>query len=329
MVECITKRKTINAKRKELLEYIKKNPNKLIHMDKSDLEELLFETNYALGFDSNSWGYEWFNLKGFKSAEELTSTYKSMNDVKKYGILAKFPVWTGDFLKHIDLSEVDWSNVVWDPEVISEFDIQWLYDMEEFEYITKPQAIPSCIDTECDFCVNLSGTNAIIDFNESFSAKLFKNGINNLLNINFNGVNLSKSNTKSITSIGNCDLRYTGFVVNRDDFVANSSDLRTLNLAGIKSLFMAGFSDNDNCTCYFENCNVADTGLYIYSHMLEQGKNFYTSKFAEDIEKGFYDNCTINLGIIDLNDDLDDYDDYDDDNDFDDDDLNDGFGFGF
>ena len=69
MVECITKRKTINAKRKELLEYIKKNPNKLIHMDKSDLEELLFETNYALGFDSNSWGNEWFNLKGFKSAE--------------------------------------------------------------------------------------------------------------------------------------------------------------------------------------------------------------------------------------------------------------------
>ena len=55
-MECITKRKTINAKRKELLEYIKKNPNKLIHMDKSDLEELLFETNYALGFDSNAIG---------------------------------------------------------------------------------------------------------------------------------------------------------------------------------------------------------------------------------------------------------------------------------
>lgn len=294
-------RKELNDKRKNFLEYLKKvisvNPNKVVHLDKDDLEELLFETNYAIAYDANNWGDSSFKLPGANDDYDLNRIYQSFDDVEKNGILAKFPVWTGDFLKHIDLSEVDFSNVVWDPEVVSELDIIWFYNMDNFSYVTKPVDIPKDIvnDTASEFCVCMAGTNANIDFNTSFESKALKD-INIIYQCDFNGVNLSNSNSQSITSIGNCDLRNTGFNINKSNIYAYSSDLRTINLSGIKTTYTDGIAGSEMFDCHFDNCNVANTGLYVISYPESRyGVNNYFDQFIKNIEKGYYDNCKILL----------------------------------
>lgn len=323
----VTERTKISERRKQLLDYINKHPEKkLIQVDKDELEELLFETNYALGYDANLWGQGHFKLPPIKSKSDIHRIYSCTNDIKKNAVLAKFPVWTGEFLRRIDLSEIDWSNVVWNPEVISELDIIWLYDMENFLYITKPLEIPLGLDNDSSIenSVDLSFTNAKIDFSKSF-CELALNGANCLYQCNFRGVDLSQSNTDSISTVLNCDLESTNFKINKNEFYAFSSNLRTIDLTKFKTTFSSSTYGADRFNCCFDNCILTNTGLYVYVNTENCfGDSYYFDNFIKNVEKGYYDGCTLNMGIIDLNEDYDD--DYEDDNDFDD---NDDYGLGF
>ena len=100
---------------------------------------------------------------------------------------AKFVTWSGSFLSKIDLSEVSFEDVIWDSNIKSYFK-----DKKDIDSGMK---------------INLSNTNAKIDFSKSFSSKyndrLFINGCifsgtdlsnNKLENVNIYYSDLSNTN---------------------------------------------------------------------------------------------------------------------------------------
>lgn len=107
-------RESILELRKKIKEEIEKGYNQCISIENELLEKLIFDTRID----------------------------------KKTGDIIKYPVWTGEFLDKIDLSEVDFSNVCWDAR-------DEAYD-------------------ESGHYIDLSSTNAKIDFNTSYG-KIIRN----------------------------------------------------------------------------------------------------------------------------------------------------------
>lgn len=107
------------------------------------------------------------------------------------GKIVKFPIWTGSFLKHIDLSGVSCYNVCWNLTACK--------SIQYNEYAKKHNG----------YDIDFSGTNVRIDFKEciNFSGKP------RLLRCNFEGVDLSKNslsaNEFESSSIRDCNFKYT------------------------------------------------------------------------------------------------------------------------
>ena len=78
----------------------------------------------------------------------------------------KIPVWSGEFLRKIDLSEVDFTDVSW--QVFSDSNIR----LEEIEcdddFNIKIMIIK---ENNKNYTINYSYTNAVIDLTKSFEAK--------------------------------------------------------------------------------------------------------------------------------------------------------------
>ena len=135
----------------------------------------------------------------------------------------KFPVWTGPFLKKIDLSQIDFSDVCFDIKkfemILQEFSISldvfkkyygYLYPNEAENNLLEHQLqLLECEDDE-DFddrtafngYIDFSGTNIKVDFS--------KLAIQSVYNTNFSNVDLSCSNVYCLKSewcnFENCNL---------------------------------------------------------------------------------------------------------------------------
>lgn len=181
-------------KRKEVEKLLEEVPEgKRIKLDKDQLEDLLFEKIYIAG--------------------------RYLNHGKK--TLIKFPVWSGPFLRKLDLSEVDFSDVAWglygknnylrklhgfnekdEPTNIPHYEIRDDSTASDMIITLEDENLKNAVENNT-YAVDYSYTNAKIDLSKSFEAKNCYGNIT-VKDCNFEGCNfyplylenVSKYNTK-------------------------------------------------------------------------------------------------------------------------------------
>lgn len=253
--------------RKKIEEQLQNVPEgQRVHLDKELLEELLFET----------------------------ITYNKNTNEK-----LKLPVWSGDFLRKIDLSEVSFEDVAW-TLVVEEF---WDYPegeykefMDEETFDNMPKILPTLND---DDKVNYSYTNANIDFSKSFEYK--KTGRINLLFCNFSGLDLSKNDMSKIKSIYNCDLADTKISLLPEMF----DDKKDIEISGtcLKNIDLSKFSCDATDMVYETapfhfDCDFTNTGLNVSlnPNLNEQEEDWVKDEFGNMISN--LSGCYVNGKLI-------------------------------
>lgn len=176
--------------REEIIKNLEQVPEgQRIHLDKELLEQLLFfpviiKNNYNL--ENGEKNYTWDG----KFSED---------------IVYKIPVWSGDFLKKIDLSEISFENAM--------FGNRDLYDSylsdEQFELLKKDMGEEQYRNVfhnlDVTYIHNFSGTNIVLDFNK----------IEHIQCCDLSNVDLSKSNFHGYAY--KCNFANTGVKLNFAD----------------------------------------------------------------------------------------------------------------
>lgn len=254
-------RKQIEAKLQEVPE------GKRIHLDRNLLEQLLFNVLYA----------------------------------RDESIILKTPVWSGEFLSKIDLSEISFEDVSWYISSGNADVFFWSNDDALKEKLGKHyEIVDQYIDNYCSdevIDVVYCNTNADIDFKKSWEYKTV--GLVYITNCNFNGTNLSK-NRLSLYNVSHSDLRNTGIQILPEETYVEYTNLEGVNL----STFEIDFKDMvDNCT--FTGCNLKNTGIRISNFSEEVIKNaqtvvpeYYAADLKEQLKNGEFDGCYINGVLI-------------------------------
>ena len=178
----------------------------------------------------------------------------------------KLPVWTGEFLRKIDLSEVSFEDVSWSLIVNDTWDNP---EDEYTKYMDKETSknISSILPrfTEpYDQRIDFSMTNANIDFSKSFEFK--KKGKINILFCDFEGVDLSNNDMSKIGSIFFSNLADTNITLTPKMFAnRKSSKIGTTCLRNIDlSKFSYDALDLIRSTRVFEgDCDFTNTGLNV------------------------------------------------------------------
>ena len=128
---------------------------------------------------------------------------------KEKGLKLKLPIWSGDFLKKIDLSQVDFTNVSWGIQGMDEDSpysididgvkvdygadkrIKGIVEREAKKYHEKVEGE----EDDTPFLIDYSGTNAKIDLEKSFEAVnegVIKARACNFSGLDFSNIDLSK-----------------------------------------------------------------------------------------------------------------------------------------
>lgn len=204
----------------------------------------------------------------------------------KKGVTVKFPIWTGDFLRKIDLSNLSFENVFFTHILSNDLGQFNLGDLSKFEFIDGELKIPicnMCYDYEIDYFIDFSYTNINIDFSKLYSSKITRT--------NFEGVNLSSSNFESL--IGG-SLEYCNF-----------SNTKINNLPNTDNIFDCNFSLNNLRSVEFDLTTCLNkkkpnifrcTGANLKCDL--KLLNFVTEdldfNIYRNIYKGFFDECFVN-----------------------------------
>ena len=120
---------------------------------------------------------------------------------KEKGIQVKLPVWSGSFLRKIDLSQVDFEDVSWSAlDLYPYFDpfANVEPDSNAREQINRTVKNVVIMDAE-GYPVDYSWTNANIDLTKSFEAKHNKQVV--FVGCSFNGVDFSETDLSRFESI--------------------------------------------------------------------------------------------------------------------------------
>ena len=160
-----------NKLRAKIVEELKGVPaNKKVKLDKYLLESLLFD--------------------------ELKYTISNGN--KTTTLNPRIPVWSGEFLRNIDLSEVDFTNVSWSS---LGFDCKALAEKDSIfprEILKKIEQKRTSLENR-KYLVNYSCSNANIDLSKSFEAINIHNI--DIRKCNFAGLDFSKQELDDINGI--------------------------------------------------------------------------------------------------------------------------------
>lgn len=208
--------------------------NQKLQLDKKILEDLLFET---ITID------------------------------KEKEIILKLPVWSGEFLKKIDLSQVDFTNVSWailnsDPDNICSMKIEGItVDDRAYECIRKIRN--SIIEKKngLQYITVYSGTNANIDLTKSYEA-LHRGGIDvrscDFSESDFSKIDLSnKSIYLDAVNISRTNLQ----IPDNAELLAYSSNFEGIDLSSrIISAFLYFLNDASFSLPY---CILRNTGTNI------------------------------------------------------------------
>lgn len=223
--------KSKNEIREEIVRQLKNVPEgRRVHLDKELLESLLFQS----------------------------VTYNKEKNEK-----LKLPVWFGDFLRKIDLSEVSFEDVSWSLIVDDKWDYpeqMYMEFMDKESYDKMPNILPRLDDGSK---IDYSHTNANIDFSKSFEFK--KIGKVYLLYCDFNGVDLSKNDMSNLECY-ECDLANTKIKLSPEMF--DNNRYSSINYTSLKNIDLSKFSvdfiDLIGDKCFFDsNCDFSNTGLNV------------------------------------------------------------------
>lgn len=173
------------------------------------------------------------------------------------GIRVKLPIWSGEFLQKIDLSEVDFTNVSW--SILGKDDISMTgvsIDEHAYDMISK---IKERLKYENGFAVGYGYTNAHIDLTKSFEA--IHEGVIDIWECDFSGVDFSKQN---LTKVNGLNLY--------------CSSIANTNLSIPKDMCLIAVSSN------FSNIDLSSHKINVDYSIDVVGKNLY-------------DCCLVNTGI--------------------------------
>ena len=246
--------------RKEIIEQLKKVPNgQRVQLDKDLLEDLLFEV----------------------------VTLDKEKDIK-----VKLPIWSGEFLKKIDLSQVDYTNVSWGmlgggEDYIEEIIYFDLCDVG-IEIDTTTMSILKKIEkdnSECrqlpdGFAIDYAGTNARIDLSKSFEA-IYENSLS-IVDCNFAMIDFSKQDLTNIKRIFvySSNLYETKLPIANIDLDAWGSDFTGIDLSTKK---IDGLEYLLNEYDSLGVCTLTDCGVQITLDR-EKFEQFKNRKSNQDIE---------------------------------------------
>lgn len=261
----------------EIIKWLKEVPNgQLVQIDKEILEDLLFET----------------------------ITIDTENNIQ-----VKVPVWSGEFLSKIDLSQVDFTNVSWslldvdssyNKDVLNEKDYMWkIYNiLDEKERLSLAQLKKIILDQSKlnkGYVTWYAGTNAKIDLSKSFEAIQGKEI--SLRGCNFEGLDFSHQDLSNIKKIFiDCSkLSGTKLPVSNIQFYAMHSDLTGIDLS-TKKIYAYGYLNGTNISltgCCLTDCKVQIT-LDIEDF---RGETFLKKELKEAIKENLV-GCYVNGKII-------------------------------
>lgn len=230
-----------NEVREKIVKQLKNVPEgRRVHLDKELLESLLFQS----------------------------VTYNKEKNEK-----LKLPVWFGDFLRKIDLSEVSFEDVSWSLLVKDTWDYPeeaYMDIMDKESFDKMPDILPRLGDGSK---IDYSHTNANIDLSKSFEFK--KIGKTRLLFCDFNGVDLSKNDMSNLECYW-CNLANTKIKLSPEMFDDNRYS--SINYTNLKNIDLSKFSvdiiDLIRDKCFFDsNCDFSNTGLNVSLNLDVDGKN--------------------------------------------------------
>ena len=187
---------------------------------------------------------------------------------KAKGIIFKVPVWSGNFLKKIDLSQVDFTNVSWailNSNPICSMNINSItIDNRVYEHISRirKKIIEKQKNFQNKYITIYSGTNANIDLTKSYEA--LHKGVIDIRACDFSGIDFSKTDLSEATEVylNAVNISGTNLVIPSNvELLAYDSDLEGINL----------LSRTINASDYFKydiprtlpKCSLKNTGTNI------------------------------------------------------------------
>lgn len=238
-----------------------------IHIDKEILEDLLFD------------------VLSFNSGDKI---YK----IKK-------PIWSGDFLSKIDLSEISFEDVSWENFNGMDYDlgfISFCYDeIEETLGGNEQYKRYREFTRQLDYkyigypITKYTNTNAKIDFKKSWEYKISKSIY--ISGCDFSGTDLSKNDMSSRVIINGSNLSNTGIKIVFED---ERNSIWQTNLEGI-DLSSITMNPDDLRRFGFYECNLRNTGLKIIDFTKESIDNCGADyELMNNFISGAYDGCYIN-----------------------------------
>ena len=195
---------------------------------------------------------------------------------KKYPI--KIPIWTGPFLRKIDLSKVDFTDTCYRGKAGS------IIKVDKEGNSTKSMGI------------DLSYTNAKIDF----SVNPFERNDVIIDSCNFEGLDLASASLKDHTKIIDSNFDNTSIhIKNFENLYIRNSSFKNCNF--IQASFPIENIRNDDFTFtegIINNCDLSGTGLKL---IITKKLGPFISDFNEVLESGKLDGCILDGIIIDHN----------------------------
>lgn len=250
----LNEKQKIKVLREKTIELLKDIPEgKRAHIDKDMLEKLLFD---EVVYNKN--------------------TNESF----------KLPVWTGDFLKKIDLSEISFEDVAWSMYVDGDYDFpeedyEEFMDPESYEQMEKK--LPKLKKGER---VKYSGTNAVIDFAKSFEYK--KKGKIHIAFCDFSGTDLSNNTLDADSNAFETSFANTKINVDFSKGTPYRSgiyccDLSNLNLTTLEfDIF-----DYMRGVKIISECTLTNTGV---NFIFDMNSEWFKSNFGYEPKKDIYGN---------------------------------------
>lgn len=231
--------------------------------------------------------------------KELLDELIFFKGIDQEGKMFKIPIWTGEFLKKIDLSELSFENVwfITGGRLETPYKNIKLYEKDATE-LNLPLAHK----------IDFSGTNINIDFSELYSK--------DIEGTNFAGIDLSNSNFESVgivvnSSFANTNIRID-FTLNSDnhffdevDFSDNDFSNISLNSDNIFDYCHLTYDEWYHALCNddfskdsefkFKRCNFSNTGIKInYAQRRLDDLKYVTKELGSKIRDGSFSGCYIN-----------------------------------